>query len=154
MNRIGKIEYLKDLGFKQDKKITQVFTKDLDTKFLSLTFPSTNEEVLEMNEFARYYCITHESMTDSVGQVFDTFEELLGYLFSNLDPFWLNLAFLEQIEYVEPYYKKCEKCRTKIHYEVINTITTSMFSVFPKEYENKLLCDSCVYDTDTLYRVD
>ena len=132
MNKLGKIDYLEDLGFIQDKKYKQLFERDLlNNEYLQITFPSTNEDVLEMNEFARFYCFTHvtyssskwlprNDVVDSQSLIFDTFEEFISFLFSNLDPFHLNCAFLEQTEYIEPYYKKCEKCRTKIHHYLVS----------------------------------
>tara|TARA_Y100000593_G_C4199826_1_gene281293 strand:+ start:177 stop:650 length:474 start_codon:yes stop_codon:yes gene_type:complete len=154
MNLKNKQEYLLDLGYTQDKKMTQVFHKDLDSKYSSISFPSNNEEVREMNEFACFYCLTYESNNDSSDFMFDTFEELLGFLFSNLDPFFMNVAYLDKIYYNQDYYKTCKDCRTRVHEGCINKVTHETFSHFKSKWKNALLCDSCIDDNEILYRTD
>lgn len=145
MNKSNQIEYLQDLGFSIGKNaFTDELVKELDTKVLSVSFPHDDSYDDLRDKFLVTYHRTYVA--------FDTIEETLGFLFSNLDPFWLNVAYIEKIHYYQDYYKTCNRCRTRIHEGCINRVDTKTFSVIPTEMLDMLLCDSCVDDSGILYR--
>ena len=56
------------------------------------------------------------------------------------------------IDYNSKNYKTCKHCKARINKNCINKINSNNFINYNNKYNNKCLCDNCIYDLNILYK--